>query len=44
MYVLDNHNDKLHAKDKKAWYIRSILHTYEYYYTITNNNTYLQNK
>lgn len=44
MSVLHNHNNKLQAKNKKAWYIQNILHTYKYYYEYINKFTYLQNK
>ena len=43
MSVLLNYNNKLHAKNKKAWYIQNILHTYKYYYKYTNKFTHLQN-
>ena len=44
MSVLLNHNNKLHAKNKKAWYIQNILHTYKHYYKYTNKFTHSQNK
>ena len=43
MSVLVNHNNKLQAKNKKAWYIQNISHTYKKYYKYTNKFTYLQN-
>ena len=42
--VLHNHNNKLHAKNKKAWHIQNIIYTYKYYYKYTNKFTHLQNK
>jgi len=44
MSVLLNYNNKLHAKNKKAWYIQNILNTYKYYYKYTNKFTHSQNK
>ena len=43
MSVLLNHNNKLHAKNKKAWYTQNILHTYKYYHKCTNKFTHSQN-
>ena len=41
--VLHNHNNKLHAKNKKAWHIQNILYTYKYYWEYTDKFTHLQN-